>query len=116
MSSLRSALEAGWKVRLCFDPILAVNDWKTHYSELIDAVSEEIPVSKLHDVSIGVFRMGKDYFKRTKKNRPDSLLVYHDYEKQDGVVSYPTSTERELTQFLQRRLAKEIAEEKIFVL
>lgn len=57
LCAARQALDDGWKVRLCFDPVLHVNNWQSLYETCITQTFNALPADKIWDVSVGVFRM-----------------------------------------------------------
>lgn len=94
------AIESGWKVRLCFDPILAVPDYQQVYKEMFCKVFSKIPSEKILDVSAGVFRMNSDYLKKIQRFRMDSDILFSPFEEYYGVNSYPDKKISEIANFL----------------
>ncbi|MBN2714763.1 MAG: hypothetical protein JXX14_02845 [Deltaproteobacteria bacterium] len=76
LRAARQALAAGWPVRLCFDPIIPIPDWQSSYRRLFKHVFDTLPARQLYDVTTGPFRMGSDFFKRIRKQRPWCDLYY----------------------------------------
>lgn len=113
LKNIRDALNAGWQVRLCLDPILNVPNWKSVYQEFVRAIFREIPGEKLREISLGVFRMNSDYFKNSKKRRSDSYLYYLPMETHVGVKSYPTELEKEMFDTVEKELEVFVPREKI---
>ncbi|EMY77851.1 hypothetical protein LEP1GSC060_2750 [Leptospira weilii serovar Ranarum str. ICFT] len=113
LKNIRDALNAGWQVRICIDPILNVPNWKSVYSESIRKIFEEIPGEKLREVSLGSFRMNSDYFKNSKKRRPDSYLFYLPMSTREGVKSYPEELEKKMFAVVQKELENFVPPEKI---
>ena len=65
----------GWKVGLRFDPILPVDKYEEIYRNFFEFVFTSIDSKKLHSITLGDFRMPKQYFERLKKiNVNDSFL------------------------------------------
>jgi len=114
LKALQAATQAGFSVRLCFDPMIFHAGWENHYSTLVDCVFSTISPDTLHDVSIGVFRISTDYLKNMRKKRPDSAIVQYPYITEQGVSHYGTLSE-EMVQYLKERLLHYLPEEKIFV-
>ena len=114
LKALRSAKEAGFSVRLCFDPMIYHNNWKSSYKELISTIFSEIPANFLFDVSIGVFRISTEYLKNMRKKRPDCAIVQYPYITEQGVSHYGTLSE-EMVHYLQQLLLSYLPEEKIFI-
>lgn len=113
LKNIKEALNAGWEVRLCLDPILNVPNWKSVYSEFVRKIFEEIPGEKLREISLGVFRMNSDYFKNSKKRRSDSYLYYLPMETHAGVKSYPEELEKEMFDVVEKELESFFPREKI---
>lgn len=114
IKALQAATQAGFSVRLCFDPMIFHAGWKNHYSTLVDYVFSTISPDTLYDVSIGVFRISTDYLKNMRKKRPDSAIVQYPYITEQGISHYGTLSE-EMVQYLKERLLHYLPEEKIFV-
>ncbi|MFO7263820.1 MAG: hypothetical protein A6D91_08030 [Bacillaceae bacterium G1] len=116
LASARQAAEDGWPVRLCFDPLLFVPDWREQYRQCIETTFAAIPAEKVRDISIGLFRVPKDYLKAMRKQRPDSALLHYPYENRHGVLSYPAPVGEEMVQFVRQELEKHVPPEKIYLL
>lgn len=86
--SIKHAIDKGWKVRLCFDPILYIENWREGYKNLIESTFKELNIEKIEDISIGTFRVSKDYLKKMKKGRRDSIIINYPFETINGVCSY----------------------------
>ena len=89
LKALKQAIESGWAVRLCIDPVLIVKNWEDIYTRFITEIFSEIDGDALVDLTLGVFRMGKDYFNRIRKREPKSDLFYSKYILENGVVTIP---------------------------
>ncbi len=107
------ALEAGWQLRLCFDPMISVPDYRLHYHELFADTFSAVDSSVLRDVSLGVFRISKDYLKNMRAARPCEI-TYYPYELTNGVYHYGTERSGEMLRFAKSELLHYIPEEKIF--
>lgn len=104
--ALQHALNHGWRVRVCIDPVLAVPGWKEYYADMIRTLAEEIPLRQLDSFSIGVFRMNKQFLKNMQGNRSDTPLLYDTYELRNDVYSYPDDLQKELYEFIKAELEK----------
>lgn len=109
------AVDAGWLVRLCFDPMIYCADWKMHYESMLKSVFAGLDGRKLLDVSVGTFRVSKDYLKKMRKNEPFSAVVQFPYHNIDGVYQYPKALAGEMEQFLTKRLKEKLPDDKIFL-
>lgn len=116
IQNINMAINKGWKVRLCFDPILKINQWQEIYEEFINNVFNQLPKDQICDVSLGVFRVPKDYLKIMIKNRPDSYLLNYPFNIDNNVCSYDSSLSDEMILYLYKMIKSHIEEDKIFVL
>ncbi len=114
LQTASKALSEERKVRLCFDPLLRIPDFRTHYRELFRETFAALPPQKLTDVSLGVFRISKEYLKNMRKNRPCGITCYP-YELSDGVYHYGAEKTAELLGFAKEELTKYLPEEKLFL-
>jgi len=116
LRAVKAALEDGWSVRICFDPVLRVDNWREHYGSMIDNIAAEIPLEQIRDFSVGVFRMSSHFLREMRKQRSDTELLYYPYETKDGVVTYPDEPKNELEHFVFEQLSEKVNPEKIDVL
>ena len=107
-------MSKGIPVRLCFDPMMYVRDYKKAYSNMVDIISKSMDWNKLRDVSLGSFRISKDYIKNFRKSYPDSAAAHFPYELKDGYYQYPEEIRIETEDFLYDILKKHLPENKIF--
>lgn len=114
LKALLAAKEAGFSVRLCFDPMIFHGGWQESYSTLVDNIFSVVSADLLYDVSIGVFRISTDYLKIMRKKRPDSAIVQYPYITEHGVSHYGTLSEK-MVHYLQNLLLAYLPADKIFV-
>ena len=111
----RAAVQAGFKARLCFDPMIYVADWKKIYGRMLDQVREGIDLSSIMDFSVGSFRISDAYLKQMRRVLPDSPAVQFPFMKKDGTYQYPDSIAEEMETYLVNQLSKYVPREKIFL-
>ena len=114
LSCVTDLLKAGCPVRLCFDPMIYMPDWKRHYGEMIEQVFRIIDMDKIVDISVGTFRISQDYLKNMRKQEPESAVVWFPFQRENGYCHYPDALMEDMEVFLTERLAKKIPMEKIF--
>ena len=112
--SVKKAMELGFTVRLCFDPMIFCPDWRNEYGSMMDKVFAEIPVEKIFDFSVGSFRLSEEYLKNMRRNMPDSAVVQYPYENDHGVYHYSQKLTDEMETWMVDRLRKKVPEGKIF--
>lgn len=115
IKAIKKAIDHHWIVRLNFDPLIYVEDYKEIYKRFVEKVFQEIDPSKIYDLSIGVFRIPKDYFKRMKKIFINEVTLFP-YEEGDNAYTYPHELKKELINFLIENVSLYIPKEKIFTI
>ena len=78
ISNIKAAVEKGWPVRLCMDPILPVTGWESFMEEMLDQLAAAINPALLYDISVGGFRMSEAQYKKLRRLRPTFPLMSHD--------------------------------------
>lgn len=112
--AIQKALEEGYLVRLCFDPMIYHPRWKELYGDLLQEVFEKIPMEQIHDCSVGSFRISESYLKAMGKALPNSPHTQFPYENTGGYYHYPKELMEEMEGFLYSRLQEKLPKEKIF--
>ncbi len=115
LAAAREAVAAGWPVRVCFDPVLRIENWRERYAELIDSTFAALSPSGLFDCYIGSFRMNADYLKRIRCQRQGSDLLHFPYTRQGKTVGYADDQEAEMLAFVGQCLSTYLPADKIIV-
>ena len=115
MLALNSAIEKGWKVRLCFDPVMYVDDWAEIYLEFFSNVFHTINGKKLYDITLGTFRMNKDYFNRIRSRNPKSDIFYSKYITEENTVALQKNTRNAMMIKLKNELTNYVSPDKILI-
>ena len=115
LKNIKKAIELGWNVRICFDPILPIENWKTYYSDLIMICNDSIDWNKLYDISIGTFRINKDYLKKIKKIRTNSSLIYYPFEHKENISQIPSNKKTEMIEFISSLILEKIEKNKLYI-
>lgn len=113
IQAIKHCIDRGWPVRLCFDPVLRIKDWEKVYVKFFKEVFKRLPAEKIRDVSLGVFRMNADYYKRIKKQRTDSDILFYPFESSQSLISYPVDERLHMIETLKAALVKFLPAEKI---
>lgn len=113
LDAARSAIDDGWQVRLCFDPVLAVPSWESVYGDLVEEVVRRIEPAAVRDVTVGVFRLSKSHYQRMRRLRRDTPLLYDEYVQEGTTVTYTAERRGEMTAFMRRRLGDHFEKERI---
>ncbi len=129
--SIKAVMKAGWQVRICIDPVLFIDNyredtswarhqgtdlkvWERIYQGFLDKVFMSLDGDRLTSVSIGAFRMAKDYLKRTRRRYPCSRILHYPFKlNRNGVYCYPPSLENRILGELAKYAARFVPLEKI---
>lgn len=113
--AIRTWQKKGFSIRLCFDPLLwqenFVEEQKTFLKHCFSLVNAE----QVLDVSVGTFRVSKDYLKKMRKQKNTSLLLNYPFVCKQGVYSYPTEIQEQMFDSFQNILKHYVSENKIFI-
>jgi spore photoproduct lyase len=109
----RRAAQAGWRLRLCFDPVLLEEGWREEYPQAVEETFRAVPAERVEAVSVGVFRMNADFLKRMQRLRPDAPVLHYPYTVSDGLASYEAALRRDAEQVLRSALARHLADGRI---
>ncbi|MBQ9766798.1 MAG: hypothetical protein IJW37_01665 [Lachnospiraceae bacterium] len=116
LTTAKEAANRGFSLRLCFDPILDVPQAETLYTTLVEEVFSVLTPEEITDISLGVFRLSKDYLKQLKKAKPACAISHYPYELTDGVCHYRTERCNELLTTVRDALHRhDIPDNKIFI-
>ena len=113
ISAIKLALNDGWKVRLCFDPILYYNNWENDYLELFNKVKSSLNLDQVLDITVGTFRMSNDYFNRIRKSKPNSGLFYQNYKNENGIVSIDSKKKNSIFKLVSDNFSNYLPQNKI---
>lgn len=109
------AVQDGFPVRLCFDPVIYLNGWQKYYERMLHEVFQSIEMEKLEDVSVGTFRISQDYLKKMRKQQPDCAAVWFPYQLEQGFYQYPEALREQMEQYLVKMLEEYMPRERIFM-
>ena len=115
INAVQTAIRTGHKVRLCFDPMLHLTHAKEIYTDFITTVINQIPASALYDVSLGCFRISKEYRKQLKKQRPNSCIALYPYVQSDGYYHYRPEHMKEFMLPIYHLLLTYLPADKIYL-
>ena len=115
VKAIKELQEKGWKVRICIDPLIYSDNFEKNYSQMIEYLFNEIDKEKVIDVSIGVFRISKEYLKKMRNQNQNSEILYYPFECIDGVYTYSDKTKSYMINFIKEQFLKYININKIYM-
>jgi len=106
--------QKGWKLGLRFDPMLSYVDYQNSYAALFESIFEQLEVNSIHSVSMGGFRMPKDFFKKVKKLYPQEPLYNLSMKNINGMKCLSESAELQMLEFCRKQILNWVPESKLF--
>lgn len=116
LNAVNTALECGFPVRLCFDPMILFPGWRDAYAGMLEKIRETVDLSAVTDFSIGSYRQSDQYQKRMRSRFPDSAVIQYPYEVHNGYCMYPDRLRDELENGFRDMLAQYVDPKRIFLL
>jgi len=105
---------AGWLVGLRFDPLIYTKNYAAEYSELFNTILSKINPELTHSVSLGTFRLPKDYFRKLEKLYPDEKLFTSPLTEENNSISYPVEIRDDMLGFCKDIITNHIPDDKFF--
>lgn len=115
LSNICSAQNAGFKNRLCFDPIIYTSNWASNYSSLINQCFNTINVDKVEDISVGSFRISQTYLKNIRKYNQTSEIVNFPFSNINGYYQYHPQLQKQMEDFVYNNICKYFDKEKVYL-
>lgn len=112
LQAIKEAVDAGWRVRVCIDPVIYNEDFLELYPPLIDELFALIQPERLYQLTLGSFRMSSVHLGRIKKLRRSDIAFYP-YEVKDNIVSYGKTIEQNILQVMLEKATQYISKERI---
>ena len=96
--SARNAIAQGYRVRLCFDPVVVGPGWEEQYRDCVAETFKRLPAGRIELVSVGGLRMGNDQFSRLRKDDPARSGLFSPVERRNGITCYRGEVEARIRQ------------------
>ena len=106
--------QAGWQVGLRFDPLIYTDGYKLDYQNLFEPIFSRLNPELTHSVSLGSFRLPRDYFRKLEKLYPDEMLFASPFAEEKNNIGYPTDIREEMLTYCKDIITKYIPEKKFF--
>lgn len=106
--------QAGWRIGLRFDPLIYTKDWSEDYKKLFDLLFGKINLDLLHSVSLGSFRLPRNYFRKLEKLYPDERLLASPLSEENNMIGYPDNIRDDMLTWCSDKICQHIPVEKFF--
>lgn len=114
LHAMQKLQDKGWTVGLRFDPIIFSNEYKEQYQELFQYLFSGLKSELIHSVSLGSFRLPKDFFQRMSRLYPEELLFASPLDETEGMISYKKYILDETMDFCTNEILNYIPENKFY--
>ncbi|MBP1584908.1 MAG: radical SAM protein [Lachnospiraceae bacterium] len=114
LRAIAAAMEAGFPVRICFDPMIYVRNWRELYSNMIAVVAGKIDLSLVKDISIGTFRISEQYLKNMRRKMPDSEIAQYPYISEAGYYQYSEKVRTAMEDHILAEIMNACSEARVF--
>lgn len=112
LHAIHTAIQLGWKVRICIDPVIYTDAFDTLYPELIETIFANVSPDSIEQLTLGSFRMSQAHLRTLKKLRRSDIAFYP-YEVHDEMATYPEIIEASILETLLAKATHYIPMERI---
>ncbi|HSH42228.1 MAG TPA: hypothetical protein VK973_08915 [Arenicellales bacterium] len=114
VAALSELAGRGWQVGLRFDPVVYDPGYRAQYDDLFDRVFNAVDPASVHSVTLGAFRMPKDFHATIAGLYPDEALYAMPMTERGGVLGYPPDIEAEMLGYCREKLRQYVPDSKLF--
>ncbi|GJL82882.1 MAG: deoxyribodipyrimidine photo-lyase [marine bacterium B5-7] len=114
MDALAALQRHGWPVALRFDPLIYHPNFKSEFAALCERIFSHLNSSLVHSVSVGGFRLPRDFYKRMRKLYPKEPLFIHCLEDNNGMVGYCAEIEADLLEAASNSIEQYVDKDSIY--
>lgn len=108
------AMSLGYPVRICFDPMIIFRGYEQAYRQMIKELNEKIDLTKVKDISVGSFRISKNYLSDMRKQYPNSSVLQFPYVCDHGFYHLPNDLLEKVESIIMEELLNIVPKEKIY--
>ena len=97
-----------------FDPIVWHQNYAAHYQVMIEQIFTRLDANKIDSVTLGGFRLPKDFYKTMRRLFPEHWLFSAGLTENQGMVSYTPEIEHEVFAELQQQTLRFINSDRLY--
>ncbi|NLI58900.1 MAG: DNA photolyase [Clostridium sp.] len=116
IKAINTALEKGFKVRICLDPIFINTEFNNAYRSFYHHIFSNVNANKITDIGFGFFRISKEFYKKIIKQPIYPNVFLEEFSENRNVITYSEKLQNETKLIHFEILKKYINEERIFIL
>ena len=114
IKAAEAAMNAGFPVRFCFDPMIRINNWKEAYAGMFEEICRRIDIKRVKDHSVGSFRISADYLKKMRERYVYEPLIWYPFSEDKGYYSYAREISDEMESFMEGLITKKDPAASVF--
>lgn len=114
IDAMRKLQDRGWNIGLRFDPVIYTDNFRDEYAELFQVIFSRLDNTKLHSVSLGVFRLPEPFFRKMQRLYPEEKLFSARITKSESMISYGRQLEEELIADCESMLLNHVSRDIYF--
>ncbi len=114
IAMIQQAIQIGYPVRICFDPIVVFPNYERSYQLMIQQVSKKVDLTQVKDISVGSFRISKNYLSNMRKQYPNSSVLQYPYVCEQGFYHLPNEILNQVESIVMDELIKIVSKDKIY--
>ena len=114
LDAMSRLAQCGWPLGLRFDPVIYHHDWQRHYGALFDQVFQSIDGAAVHSISLGPFRLPRDFYKNMVRLYPDEQQFAGHVSDDITVATYSQEICAEMLDFCRNRIVRQVGPQVLF--
>ncbi len=114
ITMIKEAMRMGYPIRICFDPIVVFPNYEKEYLAMVQQVHQQIDLNQVKDISIGSFRISKNYLSNMRKQYPNSSVLQYPYVCEKGFYHLPNDILNKVENLVLDELTKYVSNDKIY--
>jgi spore photoproduct lyase len=115
IAAVNRLLDAGYRVRLAFEPLLPIDDFENIYEAFVRDVTENIDLKRIEDVSVSPFHINRRYLQYLKGYYSTSPVLNYPYDDIDDTSVVRKIDSERMLKTVTGILKEEMDENKIFI-
>ena len=115
LDALQRLQQQGWPIGIRFDPLIYYPDWREGYRQMFDQVFNRLEASRIHSVSLGLFRLPVDFARTISRLYPEDPLLAGPLEVNNGLSSYLPALGEEMLGQCRELLLEYISPQQLFL-
>ena len=115
LDAIKTLQSQGWKVGIRFDPVIWHENYQAHYLNMVNTVFNTLDVEQLDSVTLGGFRLPRDFYKKMAQLYPEEWLFTAGLDEQQGMITYKMEIEQEMLDYVADKTRQYIQADKLFV-